>query len=76
MIIIKLKIKQFIRQLLCHHEYHIIRWHYTHGVMNNNPPFIEGLKMCAECGKRKYFYCSQSSKLGKYIMTCLQGRQW
>lgn len=63
----KLSMKNILRKLFCRHVYKIIRWHWTHGSMGNNPLFMEVHVKCKLCGKEKYIYPERNSVLEEYI---------
>lgn len=51
------KIKRFFKQLLCRHaDAELLRWHWTHGPLGNDPAFIEAEFRCKKCGKIFYAY--------------------
>ena len=49
------KIKIFLHQLKCkHYDSELLRWHWTHGPIGNEPAFIEAEYHCTKCGKIVY----------------------
>ena len=69
-------VRQFIKQLFCHHDYHITKWHITHGPHDNEPRYIEGFETCVWCGKERYFTVERGSKLEDYMIEYMKERQW
>ena len=60
--------KNIVKKLFCRHDYKILRWHWTHGAMGNDPLFMEVHVKCKRCGKEKYIYPGRNSELEEYIV--------
>lgn len=51
------KIKKFFRQISCNHfDADLIRWHWTHGPMGNDPASVEAECRCNDCEKMVYMH--------------------
>lgn len=48
----------FIKRLFCKHDdsSKLLRWHWTHGINDNEPAFIESEWLCSNCGKKYFKY--------------------
>jgi hypothetical protein len=43
-----------LKQLICSHNYGLVRWFYTHGPTTNEPAYIIAKYKCLKCGKKLY----------------------
>ena len=64
-----------IKQLFCRHSYIVQKWHFTHGLVGNEPSYIEGYDICRKCGKFRYFTVERGSERERYIMDYMKERQ-
>ena len=62
-----------LKRIFCEHDYKVLRWHWTHGPMGNDPLYIEAHIKCKHCGKEKYIYPERGSLVEKIVMR--SGRQ-
>ena len=50
-----------MKQMWCNHEFHPVRWHWTHGPYGNDFGSIEAEWKCEKCGKIEYRYPERGS---------------
>jgi hypothetical protein len=61
-----------LKQLICSHNYGLVRWFYTHGPTTNEPAYIIAKYKCLKCGKN-FILVPIEIKIGKKNLKIYMG---
>ena len=70
------KFKKYFTRCLCKHNYHIFRWHWTHGINGNDPSIIQYAIKCDKCGKIKFCDAPRGSGLEECLIQHEELMDW
>lgn len=60
--------KKFLKKLFCCHKHNeVVCWHWTHGMVDFNPRFIEVQLKCNSCGKYHFLHIRDPREFDEFV---------